>query len=426
MKGKGKGLVVEATVQRNSGEQAAGGWQPLAGLRIFDLCTYVAGPSATMTLAQLGAEVIRIDPIGGAADTRRSPLTDDGTSLYWTGLNKAKQSVELDLRSPAGREVFFNLLARSGAGGGIVVTNAVGQRWLGFDQLRQHRDDVILVQIAGRGDGTPAVDYTVNCEVGFPFLTGPALASEPTNHVLPAWDLLTGLHAAIAVIAAQRSRSLDGAGQYISVNLGDVAVATIAQLGMLAEIVVNGTTRRRDGNFFYGGFGRDFATADGQRIMVVALTDRHFHALVRLAGVDEAVSALEGALCADFGRDEDRYQHREVLAALIAPWFAERTLADTAAVLDEHKVLWGQYRGMDQLLSSGPHSADLLVDIDQPNVGTIPVPRSVLRTADPPGRPSPAPVLGEHTREVLQSIGGYCAARVTQLSDDGVIGPSNV
>jgi 2-methylfumaryl-CoA isomerase len=166
---------------------------PLAGLHVLDLSTYVAGPSATMTLAQLGAEVVRIDPIGGATDTRRLPLSPDGTSLYWAGLNKAKRSVELDLRQEEGRDVVRRLLARPGDGHGILVTNAVGQPWLTDDVLRQVRADLIHVRIGGRADGRAAVDYTVNCEVGLPWLTGPVESGTPVNHVLPAWDLLTGL-----------------------------------------------------------------------------------------------------------------------------------------------------------------------------------------------------------------------------------------
>src|SRR4051812_44792695 len=98
---------------------------PLAGLHILDLSSFVAGPSSTMTLAQLGADVVRIDPIGGPPDGRRYPLTPDGTSLYWAGLNKGKRVLQLDLRSEEGREIVGQLLQRGGDNGGILVTNAV-------------------------------------------------------------------------------------------------------------------------------------------------------------------------------------------------------------------------------------------------------------------------------------------------------------
>src|SRR4051812_38355469 len=114
---------------------------PLDGLRIIDVSTYVAGPSGAMTLAQLGADVIRIDPIGGATDIRRLPLDGKGNSLYWAGLNKAKRSVELDLAGAEGRALVAALLATPGPENGILLTNAVGQRWLSYDELVTHRPD---------------------------------------------------------------------------------------------------------------------------------------------------------------------------------------------------------------------------------------------------------------------------------------------
>src|SRR5262249_32761951 len=154
-----------------------------------------------------------------------------GNSLYWAGLNKGKRSVEIDITRPAGQELAAQLIAAPGAECGIVLTNAVGQGWLDYDQLRAVRDDVIVVHITGRTDGKPAVDYTVNCEVGLPSLTGPVDFVRPVNHVLPAWDLLTGLHAAIAILAAERVRARTGRGQHVTLSLADVAVATMAHLG---------------------------------------------------------------------------------------------------------------------------------------------------------------------------------------------------
>src|SRR4051794_25311054 len=154
----------------------------LAGLRIVDVSTYVAGPSGGMTLAQMGADVIRVDPLGGATDIRRLPLDAKGNSLYWAGLNKGKRLVEIDTASPAGRDLVTQLLAAPGDGTGILLTNAVGQGWLAYDALQTVRPDVIVVHITGRPDGKPAVDYTVNCEVGLPHITGPVDNVRPVNH----------------------------------------------------------------------------------------------------------------------------------------------------------------------------------------------------------------------------------------------------
>jgi 2-methylfumaryl-CoA isomerase len=399
---------------------------PLEGLRIVDLCTYVAGPSATMTLAQLGAEVIRVDPVGGATDVRRLPHAPSGSSLYWAGLNKAKRSVEIDTSSVEGRDLVGALVGAPGPEGGILVTNAVGQPWLSYEAMRRHRDDLIEVHIAGRSDGKPAVDYTVNCEVGLPLMTGPVDVDRPVNHVLPAWDLLTGLHAAMAVLAAERTRVRTGRGQLVSVSLADVAVATMAHLGFVADVAVNGRGRLRDGNYLYGSFGSDFPTADGPRVMIVALTERHWHKLVELTGIAEAVAALETSLKVDLNAEEGRYRYRQVLKALMRPWFEERPFEEVTASLDRARVLWGPYRSVENLVtdpSSLLHLSDLMVDVDQPGIGTFPVPRPVLGFSEwDDAAPAPAPVLGRDTDDVLGRVLGLGADDLADLRSRSVIG----
>lgn len=396
---------------------------PLSGLSIIDLSTYVAGPSGTMTLAQLGAEVIRVDPPGGATDTRRLPLAPNGTSLYWAGLNKAKLSVEIDTSTAEGRDIVGSLV---NATGGILLTNAVGQAWLEYDSLLKYRGDLIEVHIKGRSDGAPAVDYTVNCEIGLPFLTGPINTQRPVNHVLPAWDLLTGLHAAIAILAAERRRCVTGEGQLITLSLADVAVATMGHLGFIADVVVNGSSRSRDGNYVYGTFGCDFGTADAQRVMVVALTARQWHKLVQVTGIAEAIRAFESTLRVDLDAEDTRYRYRAVLEALIQPWFESRAIDEIARTLDEAKVLWGRYRTIAELVNDPNtllHAGDLMAQTDNPGVGTFPSPRSVLSSsAWGRGVPSPAHLLGQDTEAVLSRVLDMNHTELTSLRDRSIIG----
>jgi 2-methylfumaryl-CoA isomerase len=364
----------------------------LEGLRVVEVSSFVAAPLGGMTLAQLGADVVRVDPLGGAADTRRWPQAPSGASLLWTGMNKGKRSITVDFRAAEGRRI----VTRLAAGAGIVLTNAVGRGWLSHEELSAHRPDLIHLQIEGHHDGTPAVDYTVNAEVGFPLVTGPPDHAGPVNHVLPAWDVACGLYAAVGLIAAERRRARTGEGARIRLALHDVALATAGNLGYLAEAQL-GTERPRVGNHLYGGFARDFALRDGRRVMVVALTSRHFADLTRVTGTTETFKELERLLNADFGKDGDRYRHREAIAALLDPWFAARTLADLASDLRDSAVLWAPYnRFVDLDLSANP----LLGEVDQPGVGRIRVPGSPL------GAPAaPAPVLGEHTDELLTGLG---------------------
>jgi 2-methylfumaryl-CoA isomerase len=374
---------------------------PLAGLRIIEVSSFVAAPLGGMTLAQLGAEVIRIDPLGGAPDTTRWPLAPNGGSLYWTGLNKGKRSAALDLRSPAGQRAVADLVAGSGPDGGIVLTNA-GYPWLSYDALRDGRPDLIHLRITGGHDGTPAVDYTVNAAIGFPLTTGGEATAGPVNHVLPAWDVACGLYAAIGILAAERHRRRTGAGRAITLPLADVALAVTGHLGFLAEGAAGGG-RPRIGNHLYGGFGRDFRTKSGDSVLVVTLTARHYADLARVTGRTEPLAAVERALGADFTRDGDRYAHREVIAALLAPWFGEHTTDEVAAALGGTSVLWERYRTFAELAADAATLANPLVArIDQPGIGPTLATGTPLAQPGTTQTPAPAPALGADTEAVLR------------------------
>jgi crotonobetainyl-CoA:carnitine CoA-transferase CaiB-like acyl-CoA transferase len=197
----------------------------LAGLRLVEAAAFVAAPLGGMTLAQLGADVIRIDTMGGGLDHRRWPVTPDGTSLFWTGLNKGKRSVALDLASAEGRELAMALICAPGADAGLLLTNFPPRGWLDHDALRQARADLIQLTVQGDRHGGSAVDYTVNARVGVPFITGLGADDEAVNHVLPAWDLVTGQMAATGLLAAERHRRITGAGQHLMLALEDMALA---------------------------------------------------------------------------------------------------------------------------------------------------------------------------------------------------------
>src|SRR5438067_3735416 len=251
----------------------------LADLRIVEFSAFVAAPLGGMTMAQLGAGVIRIDPLGGAIDYNRWPVTESGASLYWAGLNKAKRSVALALDKPEGRELARAIAATPGAGGGIVLTNLPPLPGLDYAGLKGAREDIILLRLTGNRDGSAAVDYTVNAASGFPLVTGHG--GTPVNHVLPAWDIAAGLYLATALLAAERHRARTGQGQEVVAALADVMLATVGNLGYIGDVQINGNARPAIGNDLYGSFGRDFVTADGRRVMIIALTPRQWRALGR-------------------------------------------------------------------------------------------------------------------------------------------------
>jgi 2-methylfumaryl-CoA isomerase len=388
---------------------------PLSGLTVVEVSSFVAAPLCGMTLSQLGAQVIRVDPIGGASDVQRWPLTADGTSIYWTGLNKGKRSATIDLRSPEGQELVQRLIVE---GDGVVVTNAAGLSWLSHEVVSAKRPDVIHVQLLGRGDGSTGVDYTVNAGIGFPLVTGPADHAGPINHVLPAWDVCCGLYAALAVVTAVRRREQSGVGARISLALEDVALATAGNLSLLTEPQINGTQRQRLGNAIYGQYGQDYTSGDGVRFMIVALTGRHFRDLVDVTGTRPAVSALAEALGVDFGSEGDRYRYRDVLSGLFATWFGDHTADEITAALARTTVLFERYRTFAEVAAGPKVTANPLFSrLDQPGIGTylaagLPF---AIDGAIPAG--APAPALGQDTGDVLERCLGLTTADIERLKN---------
>ena len=159
-----------------------------------------------------------------------------------------------------------------------------------------------MMNVTGNPDGSTAVDYTLNCAVGFPFITGPAHGKGPVNHVLPAWDAITGVTAALGLLAAERHRRLSGQGQYIKLPLADVAFAMVGHLGYIAEVQVNGADRQSTGNFLYGAYGRDFETRDDRLVYVVAITKRQWQALGEATGTSDKLAMIEPLLDVDLSQ----------------------------------------------------------------------------------------------------------------------------
>lgn len=399
------------------------GAAPLEGLRIVEAGTFVAVPSGAMTLGMLGAEVIRIDPLGGGSDQFRAPLADDGTSIYWASLNRGKRSVALDLRSDEGRELAIAIATAPGPDAGVFLTNSIGPGWFDDDTLRARREDMITLRLTGYPDGRPALDYTVNWEVGFPAITGPRGSDAPTMHVLPAWDLLAGAHAAIALLGAERRRSRTGRGDAMTLSLHDVALWASDALGYLAEVQVLGRGRERSGEFVYGTFGTAFPTADGGSVMVVALTRRQWKDLVEVTGTAADVAALEAELGVDLSDEHVRYAHRVRVRDVVAPWFAARGEQEVLAALRPTRLVASGLGSFEQVVADVIPGSDLFTDVVHPRLGPLRAMGVPTRFREAAQRPTPVGhVLGADTEEVLVDVLGLGAAEIGGLKDRGVIG----
>jgi 2-methylfumaryl-CoA isomerase len=381
---------------------------PLSDLRVIEISAFVAAPLAGATLAALGADVIRVDPPGGGLDVGRWPLYE-GRSLYWAGLNQGKRSVTIDTHTEIGRRQLAQLVAASGEGGGIVLTNLPVSDWNSYEALRKLRSDLIMVVITGNRDGTPAVDYTVNAAIGFPFITGPLGYEGPINHVLPAWDAMAGMMAAMAVLAADRQRRLTGAGQLVELSLADVGLAVSAHLGFISEAILVEEPRGRNGNELFGTFGCDFRSRDGKSVMVLALTQRQWRRLSDATNMTQEFANLAARLGLDFRDEGDRWRGRKDICRLLEPWVGQRDFSEVRATFDRHGVLWGRYQTFKQLVAEDPSASvanPMFAEVVHPGIGPLLTTGSPIRfgeSAEVP--PQPAPELGQHTAQIFDEFG---------------------
>jgi 2-methylfumaryl-CoA isomerase len=269
-----------------------------------------------------------------------------------------------------------SLICAPGLDAGIFLSNFPESGWLSDDVLRARRDDLIDVNVLGNPDGTTAVDYTVNPASGFAYATGPTGGALPTNHVFPAWDIATGLQAALAILTTERRRTRQGVGNLVAVSLADVASAIVSNLDFLAQAEILHEDRPPIGNDMYGAFGRDFAPADARRVMVLAISLRQWRSLVAAIQIGEHIEGVERAFNVDLSLEGDHFKARDAPAALIGQWISAHSLDEIAHRFDEFGVCWGAYQTFRQLLDEDwrvtPKNS-MFADIDQPGVDTVQV-----------------------------------------------------
>ncbi len=399
---------------------------PLSGMRVIEGSAFVAAPSGGMTLAQLGAEVIRFDPIGGGLDYKRWPLTEDGLSLYWAGLNKGKKSIQVDFRSEEGQELLKALITASGEDAGYFLTNFPAKGWLSFNELKKRREDLIMLNIIGNYDGSTALDYTVNAAMGYPLVTGPENFDGVINHVLPAWDIVCGQTAAMGLLAAGRHRDRTSEGQLIKLALSDVALSAVAALGHIAEAQILNTERERIGNELYGALGRDYETADGRRVIAVAITKKQWDALCKSCEIEEEMMALSQREYLDLANNEgDRFLLKDQIHPHIEAWCKRHNFEEIRRTWDELGVCWGPYQTFKELVNTDARVSSnnpMFSEVNQPGIGKYLTSGSPLQFPDRASSATmPAPTLGENTDEILENILNLTQAEIGGLRKKKIV-----
>jgi 2-methylfumaryl-CoA isomerase len=403
----------------------AKGLTPLSGLRIIEGSAFVAAPLGGLTLAQLGADVIRFDQINGGLDFHRWPVTEENQSLFWIGLNRGKRSIEIDMKSARGREVVSDLITAQGQDGGIFLTNLPVKDELSYSALKEKRPDLIMVSLTGNYDGSSEVDYTVHPSFGYPLITGPAGTNMPINAVLPSWDLILGNMVAVAILVAERKRRESGEGEFIQIALSDVALSVVGALGRLSQAYLGSEKVSADGNFLYGAFGSNFLTKDNVQIMLVGLTPRQWSSLKDALQIHEQLSALESKFKANLNLEADRFKLRREISALIAPIIRDKSLSDLSKIFSSSNVSWSKYQTFTELLNNDHRaSADnpIFTIGQQQGVGDLPNIASPIRFTNALNlEPQSAPLLGANTEEILKELLNMSASGIEDLKEKKII-----
>ncbi len=392
----------------------------LEGLRVLDLSRVVAGPYATMLLADYGAEVIKIEhPRRGDGTRIWGPPWQGELSAYFIAVNRNKYSVAVDLSHPEGRRIVRELARQSDV---LVENFRVGTmaRWgLDYDSLRELNPRLIYCSVTGYGQTGPyrergGYDFIIQAQGGIMSITGPP-EGPPYKIGVAMIDVLTGLQAFGAILAALHYRERTGQGQYIDIAMLDVHIASL--INVVQNYLVSGQPPRRLGNAHPNIVPYElFETADGY-LALGAGTDEHFRRVCQVIGRPDLWEDPR------FRTNPGRVQHREELIPQLQQAFRQHPTAYWMQRLVEAGVPASPVNDIPTVLQDPQVQArGLLHTVRHPTEGDITLVGPVARmTASPPQVYAPPPRLGEHTRQVLQERLGYTEAQLETLREAGVI-----
>jgi crotonobetainyl-CoA:carnitine CoA-transferase CaiB-like acyl-CoA transferase len=371
---------------------------PLDGLRVLDLSRVLAGPYCTTVLADLGAEVVKIERPGSGDETRTwGPPFVGGESAYFLSVNRSKRSVVLDLRRPSARRALLRLAAASDVVVENFGTGGAERLGVGFAEIERVNPDVVFCSITGFGSDReppdrPGYDFVVQAESGLMSITGEA-AGAPHKVGVAIVDVLTGLNAAVAVLAALRRRDATGKGERIEVALLDAAFAALVNVAQGA--LVTGVEPARHGNAHPSIAPYEPLRVQDGSIAVAAANDGLF------ARLCAAIERPDLATDARFATNALRVEHRAVLVAELESTLVRRPAGEWLARLAEAEVPAGRVRGVLEALGEARTIA-----VDHPLAGPLRLVGPAARLADAGNAPpAPPPLLGQHTREVLREAG---------------------
>jgi crotonobetainyl-CoA:carnitine CoA-transferase CaiB-like acyl-CoA transferase len=391
---------------------------PLASVRVLDFSRVLAGPYCTMLLADLGAEVTKVERPGTGDDTREwGPPGVGGESAYFLSVNRSKRSCAIDLATPEGREIAQRLAERADVVIENFRTGAAARLGLAYEQLRELNPRLVYCTISGFGSDRepadrPGYDFILQAESGMMAITGEP-GGEPMKVGVALVDVLAGTHAAVGILAALRKRDETGVGDRLEVPLLDVALAGLVNVTSAALVTKEEPSRYGNAHPSVVPY-ETFRSADG-RLAVAAGNDSLFARLCDVVGRPELTSDPR------FRTNADRVNNRDALIPVLNESFEQRTADEWLAVLEAAGVPAGKVRGvLDAIRQAEAAGRAATTSVEHPTAGRLELIDSPLRL-DSGLRPAePPPLLGEHTDAVLDEL-GYSSAEIAALRQRNVI-----
>lgn len=392
----------------------------LEGLRVLDLSRFQACPLCGMMLADMGAEVIRIEQPEGAPDRTWGQTGPDGETLLYKIVGRNKKAITLRMEKPEGLEIFRELVKRSDILLHNFTPGAPVAREVSYDQLKAINPKIIVAAVSGYGQTgpdaeKPCFDAVAQARAGSMFLNGfpgdPPIKTTVTNI-----DVSTGLMAAIGVLTALYHRERTGMGQAIDVSLFDTASFATQALGTLLLHHLYGEIRMQVGNKGFHSYAGCHKARD-KWIMINPATNTIWKRFTRAIGKPEMANDPR------FATDMDRFRNAALIDPAVKGWVEQRSVAEILAVLDKARIPCSAVNTIDEALQDPQVAArDMIVRLDYPGLGRLPIPGLPIKLSlTPASIDSPAPRLGEQNEDVYRDLLGFTPERLERLRADDVI-----
>ncbi|RMF91828.1 MAG: CoA transferase [Nitrospinota bacterium] len=389
----------------------------LSGVKIVDLSRFIAGPYCTQLLADMGAEVIKVEPLDGEHGRRESPFWQ-GESLYYLIFNRNKKSVSLNLRTPEGKEILARLVQRCD----VVVENfrpgVLERIGFGYERLKALRSDIILVSISGFGQEgpyaqKPCFDFIAQAMGGLMHMTGWP-DGPPTLVGTFIVDYTTAVHAALGTLGALYHRQATGEGQVVDVALFDV-VTSLLRTYPLEYLLLNQEPARVGNRERFCSPANAYPARDGY-VFLVATTNGQWNNLLRAMQREELIDDPR------FNTPMARVQQREVIDSLVGDWIKEQSVAEVVRILEELSVPCTPVLDIPQVVRHPQFQArQMLIEVEHPRLGKVPLPGMPIKFSRTPGTiRSVPPAIGEHNQEVYGGL-GYSEEEIAAFQRRGIV-----